>query len=220
MVPIGGEAFVYILIICIRLNRNYHLKLTNGEQGSLERESGTQQQWRDHGQTLCDQVSGTSSAPEAPRITRSLRAGTQSSNFSGCLGCAFGGCDLAGAHEGHPSSPAREGGGVCLWNQHKARVASPVSVGATWPCDSYVCPPTNDYPLFDFLLPAKIFQSQEWSLPAGSLIFWLRLSLPPILVPQRALFSVLQEQHASSKVPGGLTSLACGTAFLVQPRAA
>ena len=43
MAPIGGEAFVYILIICIRWNRNYHLKLTNGEQGSLERESGTQQ---------------------------------------------------------------------------------------------------------------------------------------------------------------------------------
>lgn len=32
MVPIGGEAFVYILIICIRLNRNYHLELTNGSR--------------------------------------------------------------------------------------------------------------------------------------------------------------------------------------------
>lgn len=60
MVLIGGEAFVYILIICIRLNRNYHLKLTNGEQGSLGRESGTQQQWWDHGQTLFNQMLGTS----------------------------------------------------------------------------------------------------------------------------------------------------------------
>lgn len=125
MAPIGGEAFVYILIICIRLNRNYHLKLTNGEQGSLERESGTQLQWWDCGQTLFDQVSETSSAPETPRVTRSLRVGTQT--FSGHFRYAFGGCALAGAYGGH--RPTFWRGGVfeistkldlpplCLWER-------------------------------------------------------------------------------------------------------
>lgn len=81
MVLIGGEAFVYILIICIRLNRNYHLKLTNGEQSSLERESGTQQQqW--------DWVLGTSSAPEASRKGQAPDGGD--SRPSEGLECALG----------------------------------------------------------------------------------------------------------------------------------
>lgn len=190
MAPIGGEAFVYILILCIRLNRNYHLKLTNGEQGSLERESGTQLQWWDCGQTLFDQVSETSSAPETPRVTRSLRVGTQT--FSGHFRYAFGGCALAGAYGGH--RPTFWGwGGVCLRDQHKARSASSVSVGAAWPCDSCACSPTKDSPHLIFPLPAKLFQPLAWSLPAGSLTFWLSLSFPPHPAPQLALFPVLPE---------------------------
>lgn len=96
MVPIGGEAFVYILIICIRLNRNYHLKLTNGEQGSLERESGMQQQQWDRGQTLFNQILGF---PEFARMKTQLPA------FPGSLGCAFGEYELAGAYEGHLFPP-------------------------------------------------------------------------------------------------------------------
>lgn len=40
MVLIREEAFVYILIICIRLNRKDHLQLTNGERSFLGRAWG------------------------------------------------------------------------------------------------------------------------------------------------------------------------------------
>ena len=160
--------------------------------------------------------------PRASQNHRPSRVGTQSPHFSGRLGCAFGGYDLACTWVGHlhpppPPQPAREGEGVCLWNQHKARFASSVSTESTWPCDSYLCPPTNDYPLLAFPLPDKLFQPQMWSLPIGFLTFWLSLSFSPHPWPPACF--VLCPYRAASFLQGpwGLTSLACCPAFLVQP---
>lgn len=82
MVLIREEAFVYILIICIRLNRKDHLQLTNGERSFLGEGLGTQWQcW--------SQVSETSSASWVSEHPKLLKAGTLLFTFPEGLGCAL-----------------------------------------------------------------------------------------------------------------------------------
>lgn len=80
MVLIREEAFVYILIICIRLNRKDHLQLTNGERSFLGEGLGTQ---------CWSQVSETSSASWVSEHPKLLKAGTPLFTFPEGLGCAL-----------------------------------------------------------------------------------------------------------------------------------
>lgn len=88
MVLIREEAFVYILIICIRLNRKYHLQLTNGVEFLGEGPGDTV--------AVLSQVLDTSSALWVSEHPRFLKVATPLFTFSGGLGYALNHYDVAG----------------------------------------------------------------------------------------------------------------------------
>lgn len=163
------------------------------------------------GKLYLTKCQGPAQPQRFPEYTWSRRVGTQLPTFSGGLGCAFG--EWHWLYEDYLSPPAREAGGVCFWDQHKARFGSPVPVGAAWPCDSYVCPSTNNSSSIWFSPLQPSFSSlwRDMDLQPSDFAFLLSFFLAPI-----ALIPVLSEQHASLKVPRGLTSLTRGPKFLVQ----
>lgn len=63
-----------------------------------------------------------------PGFTRPLRARTKLPTFSGCLGCALGECDLAGAYMSHPLLQLGKEEGVS--EIHTKLASVPLSLGA------------------------------------------------------------------------------------------
>lgn len=201
MGPIGGEAFVYILIICIRLNRNYHLKLTNGEQGSLERESGTQWQWWYRGRTLFDQVSETSSTSEVHRVCRAPKGGDPASNLLRkswvCTWQTWLGWCIGGSYV--PSCLGRRQGGS------RKSAQSCVCLNGGYVTLQLLCMAPQQMTTFCliFSLPAMLFQFLVWCPPAGPLTFWLCLSCIPFLALSSPCSLPFWSSTFALRVPGG-----------------
>lgn len=80
------------------------------------------------GKLYLTKCQGPAEPQRFPESIRPLRVKIQFPTFLGCLGCALGECDLAGAYN-PPLLLGKEEG--CLLGTHRASFGSSVPVGAT-----------------------------------------------------------------------------------------